>query len=105
LRALAENDAISIANLLEEIFASFGPPRVLHTNIGSAFENQHVYALCTEWNVELVHKRFRKSSKQGSMERAKRDIENIIMNWERFFQRNDWANNLKMFQLIKNNRF
>lgn len=101
--ALQKKEACPIADLLEEIFAHYGPPRVLQTDNGHEFENQQIHALCNEWNVKLVHGQPRKSSTQESVERANQ--ENIIMTWKSSLQRNDWANNLKIFQLMRNNRF
>nr|CAD2201266.1 unnamed protein product [Meloidogyne enterolobii] len=46
LRALQNKDSRSIAFLLEEIFAQFGPPQVLQTGNGREFENEHIHSLC-----------------------------------------------------------
>jgi transposase InsO family protein len=77
----------------------------LHTDNGREFENKYVHALCKDWNIKLVHGQPRKSSTQGSVVRENQYIENIIMTWQGSTQRNDWANNFKLFQLIKNNSF
>uniref|UniRef100_A0A915MNI7 Protein-tyrosine-phosphatase n=1 Tax=Meloidogyne javanica TaxID=6303 RepID=A0A915MNI7_MELJA len=103
LRALQNKDSRSIAFLLEEIFAHYGPPQVLQTGNCREFENEHIHSLCSEWKVELINGNSRKSSNEESVERASHDIENIILTWETSLQRNDWANNLKIFQLMKNN--
>uniref|UniRef100_A0A915NVE4 Integrase catalytic domain-containing protein n=1 Tax=Meloidogyne floridensis TaxID=298350 RepID=A0A915NVE4_9BILA len=105
LRALQNKDSRSIAFLLEEIFAQFGPPQVLQTGNGREFENEHIHSLCSEWKVKLINGNSRKSSNEESVERASHDIENIILTWETSLRRNDWANNLKILQLMKNNRF
>ena len=76
LRALQSKEARPIADILGEIFAQFGPPRILHTDNGREFENQHIHMLCDEWNVKLVHGQPRKSSTQESVERANQDVEN-----------------------------
>jgi transposase InsO family protein len=104
LKPLRTKQALPIVQELRNIFALFGPCRVLHTDNGGEFENQHMHSLCAEWNVKLVHGQPRKSSTQGSVERANQDIENIIMTWESQFRRSDWAANLPIFQLMKNNR-
>ena len=105
LRALEKKEAKPIVDHIRSIFMQFGPCRVFHTDNGREFCNQHMEALMQEWNVKMVHGQPRKSSTQGSVERANQDIENIIMTWENHFKRNDWAGNLELFQLMKNNRF
>jgi transposase InsO family protein len=105
LRPLPSKEALPIVEHMRRIFAEFGPCRVLHTDNGREFKNKHLEALCADWNVKFVHGLPRKSSTQGSVERANQDIENIIMTWESHFKRNDWADNLPIFQLMKNNRF
>jgi transposase InsO family protein len=104
LKPLRTKEALPIVEELRNIFAQFGPCRVLHTDNGREFENQHMHKLCAEWSVKLVHGLPRKSSTQGSVERANQDIENIIMTWESYYRRSDWAANLPIFQLMKNNR-
>uniref|UniRef100_A0A914LI33 Integrase catalytic domain-containing protein n=1 Tax=Meloidogyne incognita TaxID=6306 RepID=A0A914LI33_MELIC len=89
LRALQNKDSRSIAFLLEEIFAQFGPPQVLQTGNGREFENEHIHSLCREWKVKLINGNSRKSSNEESVERASHDIENIILTWETSLQRND----------------
>jgi transposase InsO family protein len=104
LRALESKEAEPIAAHIRQIFGEYGPCSVMHTDNGREFSNRHLEGLCNEWGVKLVHGQPRKSSTQGSVERANQDIENIIMTWESYFQRNDWAENLCIFQLMKNNR-
>ena len=90
---------------LSKIFCQFGPPRLLHTDNGKEFDNKKVSELCAQWEVKIVHGLPRKSSTQGSVERSNQCVENIALTHASFFKRTDWAENLDIFQAMKNNRF
>jgi transposase InsO family protein len=102
---LSSKKADEIAGHLWQIWTQFGPPIVLHTDNGREFENAVVRALCEEFDVKIVHGIPRKSSTQGSVERANQCVENIILTYQSQNGCSNWAENLLLFQMMKNNRF
>ena len=64
----------------------------------------HYYGTCcdVEWS-EIVHGKPRHSQSQGSVERANRDIEDILFSWMEENCTSKWSEGLRFVQVRKNN--
>ena len=55
--------------------------------------------------IKLVHGKPRHSQSQRSVERANRDIENMLFTWMSDNQSNDWETGIKFVQFMKNRAY
>ncbi|XP_016659939.1 KRAB-A domain-containing protein 2-like [Acyrthosiphon pisum] len=79
LRPLKSKTAEEDAHHLLNIFLIFGAPNILHSDNGREFVNKVISELCSMWDgVNIVHGKPRHSQKQGSIERANQDFQNIL---------------------------
>lgn len=74
LNSLIQKTAVEVAKKLEDIFAIFGPPKILHSDNGREFANKIIFELSQKSGIKIVHGKPRHSQSQGSVERANRDI-------------------------------
>lgn len=82
LRALKSKRAAEVAYHLVGIFCIFGAPSVLQSDNGQRFVNSAIEELKCIWpELKLVHRKRRHSQSQGSVDRANRNIEDIIVAW------------------------
>ena len=73
---------IRIAYQLLDIFSIFGAPSVLQSDDGRKFVNSVITELSTMWDgLKIVHGKARHSQSQVSVERANRNIEDMLMTW------------------------
>ncbi|KAI1712428.1 integrase core domain-containing protein [Ditylenchus destructor] len=106
LDALATKTAAEVARNLIKIFATFGVPKILHSDNGREFANKVVSEVVRQWPIcRIVHGKPRHSQSQGSVERANRDIGDILIMNLRQNKSTAWAAALPQVQAAKNSRF
>lgn len=106
LRALKSKSAEDVAIQLKDIFSIFGAPCIFHTDNGREFKNQIIKALAMSWpEVKIVHGKPRHSQTQGSVERANRDIENMLAAWLKDNPEKKWPQGLANIQISKNRTY
>ncbi|QQP31420.1 Uncharacterized protein FKW44_025029, partial [Caligus rogercresseyi] len=106
LRPLKTKTAEEVANHLLHIFSDKGAPQILQSDNGREFANKIVLELVHMWpECKLVHGKPRHSQSQGSVERANRDIQDILMMWQRDNKTTKWSDGLWFVQFAKNRRF
>ena len=89
-------------NLLET-FCTFGAPSVLQSDNGREFSNSVIEELKDMWDgLKIVHGKPRHSQSQGSVERANRDIEDMLSTWMDSNSTDKWADGLCFVQCMKN---
>ena len=95
LRALQRKSAFEVVAHLNEIFGTFGAPRILQSDNGREFVNNVVRNLLNFWpDCKVVHGRPSHSQSQGSVERSNLDIQ-VLTNTLIFILRNSLV--LKIF--------
>ncbi|KAK3929775.1 KRAB-A domain-containing protein 2 [Frankliniella fusca] len=105
LRALPRKEALCVAQHVVEIFLVFGAPSVLQSDNGREFANRIINSLHEMWpDLKIVHGTPRHSQSQGSVERANRDIQDILIKWMRDNGTTHWAEGLKFVASLKNRR-
>lgn len=106
LRALKRKEAEEVAMTLVEIWSTFGAPVILHSDNGREFKNKVTASLTKLWpGMKVVHGKPRHSQSQGSVERANRDIEEILGAWLIENKTDDWVAGLKVVQFMKNRAY
>ncbi|XP_043471751.1 KRAB-A domain-containing protein 2-like [Leptopilina heterotoma] len=106
LRPLKSKRAEEISLNLMKIYTLFGAPAILHSDNGREFVNSVITELHKMWSeVKIVHGKPRHSQSQGSVERANRDIEEILSAWMEENHSKDWPNALDIVQFRKNRSF
>ena len=107
LSALKTKSAVEECEHLISIFCEHGAPHIFQTANGGEFTNQMLNtALLTEWkSTRFVHGRPRKSTYQGSIERANSDVERLLFPRFRSLKKpmDQWVSELKYVQYTKNN--
>ena len=80
LRPLKFKTASAVAEILVEIFSLMGPPTILQSDNGREFKNQEIKnEVLKMWpGLKMVDGKPRHSQSQGSVERANRDVENLL---------------------------
>jgi len=75
LRPLKSKTAEEVALTLLPIFLT----NILHSDNGREFSNKIIMDLCSKWEgVKIVHGKPRHSQRQGSIESANQDFQNIL---------------------------
>ena len=84
LRPLKRKTATAVAEQLVDIFSLMGPPAILQSDNGRELKNKELVDEVLEmWpGLKMVHGKPRHSQSQGSVERANRDVENLIACWQ-----------------------
>ena len=79
LRALSTKTAEEVAYHALDIFCLLGAPHVLQSDNGREFAKQIVKEVIGMWpECKLVHGKPRHSQSQGSVERANKDVEDML---------------------------
>ena len=92
-----------VAFQLLDIFLLFGSPAILHSDNGSEFTAQVITELKSLWpQLVMVHGKPRHPQSQGSVERANRNIKDILVSWMSGNNTGDWTIDLKFTQQQKN---
>ena len=107
LRPLKRKTATAVAEVLIEIFTLLGPPVILQSDNGREFKNKEIIdEVVALWpGLKMVHGKPRHSQSQGSVERANRDIENLIACWQAENNSTNWAKALQIIQFQKNTKW
>jgi len=106
LRPLKSKRAEEIAFNLIDIYTTFGAPAILHSDNGREFVNTIITELNMMWgDIKIVHGKPRHSQSQGSVERANRDVEDILATWMAENNSRDWPSGIKFVQFRKNRAF
>ncbi|KAF0686392.1 KRAB-A domain-containing protein 2-like, partial [Aphis craccivora] len=79
LRALKTKTAAEVTYNLIDVFCSFRAPSILQSDNGRKFVNRIIDELKYMWpQLKIVHGKPRHSQSQGSVERANRDVQDIL---------------------------
>lgn len=106
LKPLKTKRAEEVAHNLLDIYTTFGAPAILHSDNGREFVNNTINELHAMWgDVKIVHGKPRHSQSQGSVERANRDVEDMLATWMAENKSSDWPSGLKFIQFRKNRAF
>ena len=106
LRPVTSKRAPEIAYQLLDIFSIFGAPSILQSDNGREFVNSVITELSAMWDgLKIVHGKPRHSQSQGSVERANRDIEDMLMTWLQSNSTTHWGDGLRFIQVIKNRAY
>lgn len=106
LRALESKRGVEIAQHMIDIFCIFGAPNILQSDNGREFTNRIIESLKELWpQLKIVHGKPRYSASQGSVERANRDIEEMIFTWMQDHRTKKWTEGLSMVQFMKNRAY
>ena len=103
LRPLKSKHASAVAEVLLEIFTLMGPPAILQSDNGREFKNKEIVdEVIKKWpGLKMVHGKPRHSQSQGSVERANRDIENLLACWQAENDSTNWAQALNVSKEYK----
>ena len=104
LRPLQHKNASSVAKVLVEIFSLMGPPTILQSDNGREFKNQEIKnEVLKMWpGLKMVNGKPRHSKSQGQVERANRDVENLLACWQGEDNSTNWSAALNFVQFQKN---
>ena len=103
LNPLKTKRAEEVAYHLLNIYLDFGAPILLHSDNGREFVNQVISDLHLMWpEAKIVHGKPRHSQSQGSVERANRDIEEMLSAWMEQNNSRNWPTGVKFIQFQKN---
>ena len=106
LRPVTSKRAPEIVYQLLDIFSIFGAPSILQSNNGREFMNSVITELSAMWDgLKIVHGKPRHSQSQGSVERANRDIEDMLMTWLQSNSTTHWGDGLRFIQVMKNRAY
>ncbi|KAH7721687.1 KRAB-A domain-containing protein 2-like protein [Aphelenchoides avenae] len=106
LRALKQKTMHDVVAVLMEVFSLLGAPKLLHSDNGKVFANRLVTELVRKWpQCRIVHGKPRHSQSQGSVERANRDVGDMLTMYLRDNKTLHWAAALPIIQAAKNRRY
>lgn len=106
LRALKTKTAAEVTYHLIDIFCTFGAPSILQSDNGREFVNCIIDELKNMWpQLKIVHGKPRHSQSQGSVERANRDVQDILRAWMSDNKSNKWSEGLRFCQFQKNSSY
>lgn len=103
LRPLRTKTAEEVALVLLDVFTTFGAPCILQTDNGREFKNRLMESLKELWpTLNIVHGKPRHSQSQGSVERANRDVQDMLNTWKSANKTKSWSHGLRFVQFMKN---
>ena len=107
LRPLNRKTAAAVAEVLIEIFTLLGPPSILQSDNGREFKNKEIVdEVLSMWpGLRMGNGKTRHSQSQGSVERANRDIENLLACWQAENNSTNWSKALNIIQFQKNKKW
>ena len=95
LRPVTSKRAPEITYQLLDIFSIFGAPSILQSGNGREFVNSIITELSAMWNgLKIVRGKPRHSQSQESVERANRDIKDMLMTWLQSNSTANWGDGL-----------
>lgn len=106
LKPLISGHSIEVANNLLDIFLLFGAPSILHSDNGPEFCNQVLECVTHMWpELRMVNGEPRHSQSQGIIERATKDIENMLSTWMADNETDRWSEGVRFVQFMKNRAY
>ena len=88
------------------IFSIFGAPSILQSDNGKEFVNSVITEISEMLDgLKIVHGKPRHSQSQGSVERANRDIEDMLMTWPQPNSTTHWSDVLQFIQVMKDRAY
>ena len=106
LRPVTSTRASEIPYQLLHILRIFGAPSILQRDNGREFVNSVITELSAMWDgLKIVHGKSRHSQYQGSVERANRDIEDMLMTRLQSNSATHWGDGLRFIQVMKNSTY
>ena len=103
IRPTKSKRVTEIALILFKIFCIFGTLSVLQSDNGREFANGIIQELSSMWEeLKIVHGKPRHSQSQSSVQRANRDIEDMLSTWLETNSTNKWVGGLRFVQVMKN---
>ena len=106
LRPVKSKHAPEIAYQLLDIFSIFGTPGIFQCDNDREFVNFVIIELSEMWlGLKLVHGKPKHSQCQGSVERANRDIEDMLTTWLQSNLTTHWGDGLGFLQVMKNRAY
>ena len=106
LRPVTSKRAPEIVYQLLDVFSIFGAPNILQGDNGREFVNSIIEELRSMWEgLKIVHGKPRHNQSQGSVERANRDIEDMLTTWLHSNSTTHWADGLRFIQVMKNRSY
>lgn len=92
LRPLRTKTAEEVALVLLDVFTTFGTPCILQTDNGREFMNRLLESLKDLWpTLNIIHGKPRHSQSQGSVERANRDVQDMLNTWKSENKTKSWS--------------
>ncbi|GFU55536.1 KRAB-A domain-containing protein 2 [Trichonephila clavipes] len=102
-KSLTSKRAEEVAYNLVDIFSLLGAPSILQYDNGREFANNGVTNLKKFGPaLKIVHGKPRHSQSQGSVERANKDIENMLCTWMQDDKSDHWSEGWRFVQFMKN---
>lgn len=99
LKALTTKTAVEVAHKLLDIFCLLGTPTVLQSDNSKEFVNGVLNELIVLWpETRIAHGKPRHSQSQGSVERANRDVQDLLYAWMKDNKTNKWHEGLRFVQ-------
>ena len=103
LRPVTSKRAPETAYQLLDIFSTFRAPSILQSDNGREFVDSVITELSAMWDgLEIVHGKRRHSQSQGSVERANRDIKDVLTTWLQSNSTTHSGDGLRFIQVMKN---
>jgi transposase InsO family protein len=104
LRALKTETAAEACENLFEIFTTIGAPVLLHSGNGREFNNRQLLEMLAEFwpETKIVRGKPRHSQSQGAVERANREVQDMLKHEMRLRNTTQWSKLLKFVQFKKN---
>ena len=89
-----------------DIFSTIGVLSILQSDNGREFVDPVITELSAMWDgLEIVHGKLRHSQSQGSVERANRDIKDMLTTWLQSNSTTHWGDGLRFIQVMKNRAY
>jgi transposase InsO family protein len=96
-RALASKRASEVALYLFEIFTTFGPPLILHSDNGKEFVADVIFELLKLWpEIKVVNGRPRHPQSQGCVECGNKILEERLAKWMATNKNASWSMGLPL---------
>ena len=103
LRAVTSKRASEVALHLLDIFLTIGAPAILQSDNGAEFTAAVTTEVCKLWpELKIVHSKSRMPQSQGSIEKANRDIKDMLICWMDDHNSTDWTTGITFVQFMKN---
>ena len=100
LKPVTSKRAPEIAYQLPDVLSISDAPNIIQSDNGGEFVNSIIDEHHSMWEgLKIVHGKPRHNQSQGSVERANRDIEDILTTWLHSNATTHWADGLRFVQV------